>query len=121
MVLFIRFFNDGGTYIMYPILVLLIVAVVLFVATFAKKSDVSRLKSTIASIGWFTLAWGYLGRTIGLIKAFDNIAASGQITPEMLSGGLKMVLLGPLAGIVVFLVARLFVVILIWKEKNPDN
>jgi len=36
----------------------------------------------------------------------------------MLSGGLKMALLGPLAGIIVFLVARAFIIILIAKEKN---
>ncbi len=121
MVLFIRFFNDGGTYIMYPILILLIIIVGLFVKALTEKGDYSKLKLLIASIGWFVIAWGYLGRTIGLIKAFDNIAASGQITPEMLSGGLKMALLGPLAGIVAFLMARLFIIILIWKQKNPDN
>lgn len=118
MVLFIHYFNDGGSYIMYPILILLVVISALFVKALIAKGDFSKTKSLIASIGWFAIAWGYLGRTIGFIQAFDNIEASGEITPQMLSGGLKMALLGPLAGIIVFIVARLFMIILAWPQRN---
>ena len=118
MILFIPFFKDGGTLIMYPILALLIVVIALFVNALLKPESFSKMKSLIGSIGWFVLAWGYLGRTIGLIKAFDNVAASGDISPSMLSGGLKMALLGPLAGIIVFLIARAFIIIMIMREKK---
>ena len=121
MILFIQFLNHGGTYIMYPILILLVVVVALFVKALIDKGDYSKTKSLIASIGWFAIAWGYLGRTIGLIQAFDNIEAAGEITPKMVAGGLKMAILGPLAGIIVFLVVRLFIIILISINKNRSE
>ncbi len=118
MVLLIHFFNDGGIYIMYPILILLFVVVGLFVKTIFDKSNWAKTKSLLASIGWFAIALGYLGRTLGLIQAFDNIERSGDIAPSMLSGGLKMAFLGPLAGIIVFLIARLGIIILISIQKK---
>lgn len=35
-------------------------------------------------LAWFALAWGYLGRTLGLITAFDNVAAAGEIKPNLI-------------------------------------
>ena len=114
-------FNDGGTLIMYPILILLIIILALIVKAFMNKGDNTKTISLISSLGWFTIAWGYLGRTIGMIKAFDNIAASGEVTPKLLSGGIKMAILGPLFGIVVFLIARLGMIVLIWIKKEKQD
>ncbi len=121
MILFIQFFNDGGTYIMYPILIMLFVVVFLFIKAVLNKSYFVKTKALIVSISWFAIAWGYLGRTIGLIKGFDNIQAAGDISPAMLSGHLKMALLGPLGGIIVFLIARVCIIILISINKNKSE
>ena len=52
--------------------------------------------------------------------AFDNIAASGEITPAHMAGGLKMALVGPLCGLTAFLVARLGILILQVKSKKES-
>lgn len=110
--------NDGGPVFTYTIMLLLLVIIVLIVRAFMQKDFSSRSRGIVASLGWFALAWGYLGRTFGLIMAFDNIAASGEITPAHMAGGLKMALVGPLCGITAFLVARLGILLLQLKAKK---
>ncbi len=110
--------NDGGPVFTYTIMVLLLVIIVLFVKALVEKDFSKKSRSLIASLGWFALAWGYLGRTFGLIMAFDKIAAVGEITPELTAGGLKMALVGPLCGLTAFLVARLGILILQLKSKE---
>jgi len=104
--------NDGGPVITYTIMILLLVILALFLKAIVEKDYSKKSRSILASLGWFALAWGYLGRTIGLIMAFDRIAAMGEITPEATAGGLKMALVGPLCGITAFLVARIGILIL---------
>jgi hypothetical protein len=110
--------NDGGPIFTYTIMVLILVIIVLFVKAVLEKDFSRKSRSVVASIGWFALAWGYLGRTFGLIMAFDNIAAAGEITPEATAGGLKMALVGPLAGLTAFLLARVFILVLQLKSKR---
>ncbi|MFO7669824.1 MAG: MotA/TolQ/ExbB proton channel family protein [Bacteroidales bacterium] len=112
--------NDGGPVFTYTIMVLLLITVVLIVKSVLEKDFSSKSRSIVASVGWFALAWGYLGRTFGLIMAFDNIAAAGEITPMHVAGGLKMALVGPLCGITAFLVARLGILILQLKSKKES-
>lgn len=99
--------NDGGPFFTYPILFFILVLLVLIVLLLRKKADDTRLKNLIINLGWFALAWGFLGRTFGLIVAFDNIAAAGELSPPLLAEGLKMAILDPLMGIVAFLIARI--------------
>lgn len=110
--------NDGGPIFTYTIMVLILVIIVLFVKAVLEKDFSRKSRSVVASIGWFALAWGYLGRTFGLIMAFDNIAAAGEITPEATAGGLKMALVGPLVGLTAFLLARIFILVLQLKSKR---
>jgi biopolymer transport protein ExbB/TolQ len=112
--------NDGGPVFTYTIMVLILVIIVLFVKAILEKDYSRRSRSIVASIGWFALAWGYLGRTFGLIMAFDNIAAAGEITPAATAGGLKMALVGPLCGLTAFLLAMLFILILQLKSKKES-
>ena len=113
-------FNDGGPVFTYTILVLLLIIIVLFVKANLEKDYSKKSRSILASVGWFALAWGYLGRTFGLIMAFDNIAAAGEITPEHMGGGLKMALIGPLCGITAFLLARLGILLLQLKSRKES-
>jgi flagellar motor component MotA len=112
--------NDGGPVFTYTIMVLLLVIIILTVKSFVDKDFSRKSRSIVASLGWFALAWGYLGRTFGLIIAFDNIAAAGEITPEAMAGGLKMALVGPLCGLTAFLVARLGILLLQVKSKKES-
>jgi hypothetical protein len=113
----IEILNDGGVYITYPILILLLAMVVLFVRAIMGKAGFEKTKSLLVSISWFCIAWGYLGRTIGLIAAFDKIQAAGDISPSMFASHLKMALVGPLVGILTFLIARALIIILVARNK----
>jgi len=69
-------------------------------------------------VGWFAIAIGFLGQTFGLIMAFDTIQAMGDLSPQMVAGGLKLTLLSSLFGVVSFLIARLEIIILVWMSKD---
>ena len=111
-------FIDGGVGITLIIFIALIAIIALFIKELIVKGDKSKTLSLISSIAWFAVAWGFLGRTIGLIKAFDTIQAVGDLTPSMVSGGLKMALVGPIFGIFVFALARLVMIILTIMDKK---
>jgi len=112
--------NEGGPFFTYVIMLLLLVTIVLIIRAVLQKDYSKKSRSIIGSIGWFALAWGYLGRTFGLIIAFDNIASAGEFTPEHMAGGLKMALIGPLCGLVVFIVARASILYLQLKAKEES-
>ena len=112
--------NDGGPVFTYLIMIILLVVIALTVKAFIEKDFSKKPRAIIASLAWFALAWGYLGRTFGLIMAFDNIAAAGEITPAHMAGGLKMALVGPLCGLTAFLIARLGILLLQIKAKKES-
>lgn len=111
-------FNDGGPIFTYTIFILLIVILALFVKGLMDKGDNKKMIDLIASFGWFAVAWGFLGRTFGLIKAFDMVGAAGELTPSLLAEGLKMALIDPLFGLIVFLIARAAIIFLISLQKK---
>ncbi|HAN17588.1 MAG: hypothetical protein A2X13_03230 [Bacteroidetes bacterium GWC2_33_15] len=111
-------FNEGGPVITYTIVLLLIVIVALFIKVIITKNEYSKTISLISSIAWFAVAWGFLGRTFGLIIAFDNVSAHGELTVALLAEGLKMALLGPLLGIFVFIIGRVEMIILIIIQRK---
>ncbi|MFB6341660.1 MotA/TolQ/ExbB proton channel family protein [Saccharicrinis sp. FJH62] len=113
--------QDAGLFISYPIIIILIIEIVLFVRALPQQNKYDRTIKLLISLGWFAIAWGYLGRTLGLIEAFDNVAASGEITPSMLSGGLKKALLGPLMGIITFIIARAGILVLHFISEKSEN
>lgn len=100
---------------MVPILMLLVLLIALFVlGLFKNKSKMIRLMS---SISLFVLVWGFLGQAIGLISAFDAIQSIGNISSEVLAGGLKVSFLPVVFGMFTFLIARIGIIILISIEK----
>ena len=111
-------FNDGGPVFTYTIFLLLIVILALFAKGLTDKGDNKKTTDLIASFGWFALAWGFLGRTFGLIKAFDMVGAAGELTPALLAEGLKMALIDPLFGLIAFLFARAGIIVLISLRKQ---
>lgn len=113
-------FNDGGPVFTYTIFLLLIVIIALFVKAILEKDYGKKTRSILASVGWLVLAWGYLGRTFGLIMAFDKIAAAGEIAPQHLAGGLKMAIIGPLLGIITFILARLGILVLQIRNRKES-
>ena len=113
-------FNDGGPIFTYTIFILLLVIIALFARVLIKKELLNKTKELINSIAWFAVVWGFLGRTFGLIKAFDMVAAQGELTPRLLADGLKMALVDPLFGLFVFLIARALIIVLIAIQKENN-
>jgi hypothetical protein len=109
--------NDGGPVFTYPILIFILIIVALLVKASFEKSEDPKTITLIKNIAWFAVAWGFLGRTFGLIVAFDNIAAAGELTPHLMAEGLKMAILDPLMGILAFLIARGGIIILNLRGK----
>lgn len=110
--------NDGGPIFTYTILIAFILIIALFVKALIDKKDNYKTIELIKSISWFAVAWGFLGRTFGLIMAFDMVAAAGELTPHLLADGLKMALVDPLMGILVFALARIGILILISLQQK---
>lgn len=109
--------EEGGVFFMYPLLLMLLICVALVVYALIKGDENSKLEKLVSSISLFALVWGFLGNLIGLISAFDAISIAKGISYQVLAGGLKVGLLSPVFGMVVFLIARLGIIALIFKRK----
>ncbi|HKI89394.1 MAG TPA: MotA/TolQ/ExbB proton channel family protein [Draconibacterium sp.] len=114
-------FIDGGPVFTVVIFACLLIVVALFVIAFIKKENSEKAMSLMKHVAWFAVAWGFMGRTFGLIHAFDAVAAHGELTPSLLADGLKMALVDPLFGIFVFIVARLGIIILVASGKKTNE
>jgi len=112
---------EGGPLFMFVILILLILILVLIVKGFLEKGNNQKTISLIGSIGLFTVVWGFLGQTLGLIGAFQAIEVAGDVSMAILAGGLKVSLLSPIFGLIVFLIARLGIIILTWMGKETNQ
>ena len=65
-----------------------------------------RLK-LIKATGTFALATGILGQMIGLYSAFSYIQKAGEVSPEILMGGLRVSMITTLYGMIIFLISYL--------------
>lgn len=110
--------NDGGPVFSYLLFTLIFVTIGIFIWALFRRENTKKFTDLLSSIGWFAFAWGFLGRTFGLIKAFDMVSAYGEVTPSLLAEGLKMALIDPLLGVVVFILARLGIIYLILTSKD---
>lgn len=112
--------NDGGPVFTYTITLAFIAIIVLFVRAFIQKKENYKAIELIKQISWFAVAWGFLGRVFGLIGIFDKVQAAGDIAPSIMAQGLKMALVSPLFGILVFALARLGILVLVAAQKNYE-
>ena len=63
---------------------------------------------------WITLfiamapSLGFLGTVIGMVMAFEQIQAAGDINPTIVAAGMKVALITTIFGIIVALILQLF-------------
>ena len=57
-------------------------------------------------IGLFML--GFLGTVIGMIDAFDQIQAAGDMSPALVAGGIKVALITTVGGLIVAMILQIF-------------
>lgn len=51
---------------------------------------------------------GFLGTVIGMIQAFDAIVIAGDISPNVVAGGMKVALITTVGGLIVAIILQLF-------------
>jgi len=110
-----RLFEQGGQFFMTPILILFILTAVLFVKELIQKNNRDKTITLLKSLSAFVLVWGLCGQVIGLIEGFDGMEGiKGSVAPSILYGGLKFTFLPTLFGMVTFLFARVYIIVLQW-------
>lgn len=109
--------EEGGSFFMYTLLIILSINSFLFFKFFFKKDQVQKGITLINSISLFALVFGFLGQIFGLIQVFDAIEFNGHIAPEVLASGIKITALSPAFGMFVFLTGRLSTILLITFKK----
>ena len=66
------------------------------------------------NLSWISLfiaiapSLGFLGTVIGMVKAFDAIEAAGDISPNIVAGGMKVALITTVAGLIVAMILQVF-------------
>ncbi|MFA8298553.1 MAG: MotA/TolQ/ExbB proton channel family protein [Hyphomicrobiales bacterium] len=83
-----------------------------------------RLESGISWISLFiALApmLGFMGTVIGMISAFDNIAAAGDISPTVVASGIKVALLTTVFGLIVAIILQIFYNYIVSKIDSLVN
>ena len=66
------------------------------------------------NLSWISLfisiapSLGFLGTIIGMIQAFDDIQSAGDISAQIVAGGIKVALLTTLLGLIIAIILQLF-------------
>ena len=64
---------------------------------------------------------GFMGTVIGMIKAFDDIAAAGDISPVVVASGIKVALITTVFGLIVAMILQVFYNFIISKIEGLIN
>ena len=113
--------------ILTSLLVIMMAVTVFFVITISSgrasgRKGFSHQLSYVKSIGLFTMITGILGQLIGLMEAFKAIERVGDISPQIMAGGLKISLITTLYGVLIYLFSILIWFILdLWYHNKTEN
>lgn len=64
---------------------------------------------------------GFMGTVVGMVGAFDQIQAAGDISPTIVAGGIKVALLTTLMGLIAAVILQLFYNYIVSKIDNLVN
>lgn len=109
-------FQTGGPLFMgiLTIMLFIIVALSLFFLYLIVRKEYKDLDQTlkrllfIKTAGVIALVIGFLGQMVGLHYAFTAVEAAADISPKILAGGLKVSMITPIYGMIIFLVSYIF-------------
>ena len=83
-----------------------------------------QMESGLSWIGLFIALspmLGFMGTVVGMIEAFDQIQAAGDISPTVVAGGIKVALLTTLMGLIAAVILQLFYNYIISKIDSLVN
>lgn len=64
---------------------------------------------------------GFLGTVVGMIAAFDAIQAAGDISPNVVAGGMKLALITTVFGLIVAMILQVFFNYILTKIESLTN
>ena len=88
-------FYQGGPLFMTVLTILLLGVIVCF----------WKFPEWIKEVGLLALSFGILGQIIGLYSAFKAIEQMGQVSQEMMAGGLKVSSITTMYGLVIYIIS----------------
>ena len=83
-----------------------------------------QMESGLSWIGLFIALspmLGFMGNVVGMIEAFDQIQAAGDISPTVVAGGIKVALLTTLMGLISGVILQLFYNYIVAKIDSLVN
>ncbi|MHA7111124.1 MotA/TolQ/ExbB proton channel family protein [Sunxiuqinia elliptica] len=91
----------------------------LFVQKKVTKSGVG----LILLFGSLAVVTGLLGQAIGLMMAFSAIQVAGDVSPALLAGGLRVSLIAPVYGLIIFVLSLIIWGVLkeVYQRKLEAN
>ncbi|MGD9929072.1 MAG: MotA/TolQ/ExbB proton channel family protein [Mangrovibacterium sp.] len=103
----IDLFYEGGPLFMSIITIwgigMLVFSVQKIILFFVQQKFTQNGLGLILLFGSLAIVTGFLGQAIGMLAAFDAIEAAGDISPALIAGGLKVSMITPLYGTVIFI------------------
>lgn len=88
-------FYEGGSLFMTILTILLLGVIVCF----------WKFPEWIKKVGLLALSFGILGQIIGLYGAFKGIEQMGQVSQEMMAGGLKVSSITTIYGLLIYIIS----------------
>lgn len=79
------------------------------------------------NLSWITLfiamapSLGFLGTVVGMVMSFDKIEQVGDISPQVVAGGMKVALITTIGGLIVALILQVFYNYLLSKVEAILN
>ena len=64
---------------------------------------------------------GFFGTVVGMVQAFDDIQAAGDISPQVVAGGMKVALITTVGGLIVGMVLQVIYNYLVSKIDGLVN
>lgn len=91
----LNLFYEGGPLFMTILTILLIGVIVCFF----------KFPNWLKEVGILALSFGILGQIIGLYGAFKGIEQMGQVSQEMMAGGLKVSSIPTIYGLLIYILS----------------
>ncbi|MEE4213707.1 MAG: MotA/TolQ/ExbB proton channel family protein [Bacteroidales bacterium] len=122
-------FYTGGPLFMgiLTILFFIILAIAVYHLVIILKNDFKDITESrkklkyIKSLGLFAFVTGIMGQLMGLYNAFGAVEQAMDISPAILAGGLKVSLITPIYGALIFVISYLLWIILDYVASNKKN
>ena len=91
----LNLFYEGGTLFMSILTILLLGVIVCFF----------KFPKWIKEVGVLALSFGILGQIIGLYGVFEGIEQMGQVSQELMAGGLKVSSITTIYGLLIYILS----------------